>query len=180
MSTCGATAKSTGKPCQRPAGWGTEHVGRGRCKLHGGMTPVKHGRYSKVSRQRLRSLIESYEEDEDPLNVLPELAAARALFQDFVERYDEWRSALLAWHDSYSFTDNPKPRTVLDVSDAYRLLGSIAKIAQQEKKLQLDNAISRKDLLRIFSEQRRVIETEVSDQQLVDRLLKGFLSITLN
>lgn len=33
---CGAKAKSTGKPCGRTAGWGTDHVGKGRCKLHGG------------------------------------------------------------------------------------------------------------------------------------------------
>lgn len=33
---CGATAKSTGEPCQLPAGFGTDHVGTGRCKYHGG------------------------------------------------------------------------------------------------------------------------------------------------
>jgi hypothetical protein len=35
---CGARARS-GKPCRRPAGWGTEHAGYGACKLHGGSTP---------------------------------------------------------------------------------------------------------------------------------------------
>jgi len=32
---CGATAKSTGEPCQRPSGWGTDNDA-GRCKFHGG------------------------------------------------------------------------------------------------------------------------------------------------
>lgn len=36
--TCGARAR-TGKPCGRPAGWGTSHPGIGSCKLHGGSTP---------------------------------------------------------------------------------------------------------------------------------------------
>jgi hypothetical protein len=36
---CHAQKKSDGKPCERPAGWGTDHVGVGRCKLHGGATP---------------------------------------------------------------------------------------------------------------------------------------------
>lgn len=31
-------ADSEGKPCTRPAGWGTPHPGTGRCKLHGGST----------------------------------------------------------------------------------------------------------------------------------------------
>ncbi|MEF8887327.1 MAG: HGGxSTG domain-containing protein [Haloarculaceae archaeon] len=32
---CGATTRD-GDPCKRPAGWGTDHVGEGRCKQHGG------------------------------------------------------------------------------------------------------------------------------------------------
>lgn len=32
---CDATTRA-GTPCRRPAGWGTEHPGTGRCKLHGG------------------------------------------------------------------------------------------------------------------------------------------------
>lgn len=32
-------ADSGGLPCTRPAGWGTDHAGTGRCKLHGGSTP---------------------------------------------------------------------------------------------------------------------------------------------
>lgn len=32
---CGAKTRA-GTPCKRPAGWGTNHVGSGRCKLHGG------------------------------------------------------------------------------------------------------------------------------------------------
>ena len=34
--TCEAKTKGTGMPCRRPAGWGTDHPGMGRCKLHGG------------------------------------------------------------------------------------------------------------------------------------------------
>jgi hypothetical protein len=37
---CGGLAKSTGKPCRRPAGHDTGHPGIGRCKLHGGATPT--------------------------------------------------------------------------------------------------------------------------------------------
>lgn len=34
-NTCGARNRA-GNPCRQPAGWGTDHVGSGRCKLHGG------------------------------------------------------------------------------------------------------------------------------------------------
>lgn len=45
--TCGARTRA-GTPCRRPAGWGTWHPGAGRCKLHGGSTPIRHGLRSKV------------------------------------------------------------------------------------------------------------------------------------
>lgn len=36
-SICGATKRDGSEEvCGQPAGWGTDHVGRGRCKLHGG------------------------------------------------------------------------------------------------------------------------------------------------
>lgn len=38
---CGANGRA-GKPCGRPAGWGTDHVGWGACKHHSGST--KNGR----------------------------------------------------------------------------------------------------------------------------------------
>jgi hypothetical protein len=183
MQKCGAKTKS-GKPCRHPAGFRTDHVGEGRCYLHGGRTPIKSGRYSKVNRERLGGLIAEYEADPDPLNVLPELGAARALFVDFIERYDEWREALLLWHASFNTDEdgNPlpaKPRKVLDVADAYRLLSTVAKIAQAEKRLQLDGAVSRKDLLRILTEVRRVVEAELDDTDTLNRILDGWNGIQL-
>jgi hypothetical protein len=39
---CGATTRD-GEPCQRRAGWGTDHVGEGRCKQHGGNAGAPEG-----------------------------------------------------------------------------------------------------------------------------------------
>lgn len=40
---CGAKRRQgePGDVCKLPAGWGTDHVGLGRCKLHGGSTPMQ-------------------------------------------------------------------------------------------------------------------------------------------
>ena len=40
---CGRTARSTGKPCKRYAGQGTNHVGTGACNLHGAGTKTSPG-----------------------------------------------------------------------------------------------------------------------------------------
>ena len=83
---CGAQKRQSEGECTRPAGWGTDHhPGQGRCKLHGGSVPVRHGRYSGVTRERIQELIAQFEEEENPLDMTSELASCRALYQDYIE-----------------------------------------------------------------------------------------------
>lgn len=180
---CTATSRRTGARCGNAAVTGYDV-----CRMHGagsphkgrpGGRPVEHARYSRLQHERLGEMLAELEGDPDPLNIYPELAAARALFVDFVNRYDAWLTALLAWHESFNEKENPKPRQMLDLSDAVRHLEAIARIAQREKKLRLENAISRDQLLRVMTEQRRVIETEVQDPETRKRVLDGFLRIQL-
>ncbi len=121
-ATCGAKTRA-GHPCRREAGWNTDHLGQGRCRYHGGATPIKHGRYSKITRPRIQELITTHAADPDPLDTMPELAAARALFQDFIERYDENTEALLAWHRSWKGSAFPlgpeKAEALIRVLDEY-------------------------------------------------------------
>ena len=48
---CGAQRKQSDGDCRRPSGWGTNHPGWGRCKLHGGATEshVEAAQYERVS-----------------------------------------------------------------------------------------------------------------------------------
>lgn len=101
VTRCGAKTRA-GTPCKKQAGWGTDHRGQGRCRLHGGATPIKHGRYSKIQRPRLRELIDEFENDPAPLDLLPEVKLLRALLTDFIERYDEFVDSVHAWHASYT------------------------------------------------------------------------------
>lgn len=47
---CGAKKRQSGGCCMHPAGWGTGHVGIGRCKLHGGCTPTHRQSAALASR----------------------------------------------------------------------------------------------------------------------------------
>lgn len=166
--------------CRRPGGWGTDHPGAGRCKLHGGLTPVRSGRYSSLKREKLRALIEQHEADPDPLNILPELATARALLQDFIERYDAWSTALVAWHESFrKEAENGKPVQVLDIADAYRIVSEVTKIAERIERIRAQNAISRPDLHRVLSEMWRVLEMYITDPTTRQAVRDGWLNIRL-
>lgn len=65
--------------------------------------PLKSGRYAdKLRHPAIADLIKEFENDPDPMNLLSELAASRALFTDFVNRYEAFITALLAWHESWA------------------------------------------------------------------------------
>lgn len=98
---CGAEGKRGGGPCRHPAGFRTDHLGSGRCYLHGGRTPAPTGRYSLVERPRLQALIEKFEADPDPLNLLPEVQLLRALLLDYINRYDDQDQMLTRWNLSF-------------------------------------------------------------------------------
>lgn len=98
---CGAKGKQKGQPCKRPAGWGTDHPGVGKCKLHGGLSPAPTGRYSKIQRPRVKELLQQFESDPDPMNLLPEAQLLRALLTDYIERYDAQDEMLTRWNLSF-------------------------------------------------------------------------------
>lgn len=66
---CGATKKQSEGTCTRPAGWGTEHVGHGPCKLHGGNTP---SHIVKAKREMAAAAVATYgaPRDIDPVSAL--------------------------------------------------------------------------------------------------------------
>ena len=140
--------------CHRPAGWGTTHPGQGRCKLHFGNNPVTHGRYSLITRPAIRQRLDALEAaDADPLDLLDELRLLRALTIDFIERYDEYTEALLAWHASFESEDHPhKPRQILDIADAGKLIRDIGRIAETIQKLREQQTISLETFKRLMEQ----------------------------
>ncbi|HET8777967.1 MAG TPA: hypothetical protein VFN76_09940 [Candidatus Limnocylindria bacterium] len=221
------------KYCGARAGWSTDHPGVGRCRQHdgGGSKRVTHGqsrRYANIRSARLRHLIAEHAADPDPLNIEPELAAARALFQDFVERYETNTAALLAWYASWQSSGRVplppekletlravlseyeelrqgsvglsdkqeadlaiareivdrlgqpvegKPATVLDLSDAYRIVGEVTKIVERIEKIRSANAISVPDLNRLMLEMGRVVSAHVKDDAVANRIQEQWLAI---
>jgi hypothetical protein len=53
---CGARKRQGEGTCHRPAGWGTDHPGVGRCKLHGGTTPSHRAAAERTRREQAASV----------------------------------------------------------------------------------------------------------------------------
>lgn len=82
---CGAKARNGGE-CMQLAGAQTDHPKMGRCKFHGGKTPVKHGLYSNLPRTLLTDRIEALKRDPEALTVDSEMAIVRALLELQIEQ----------------------------------------------------------------------------------------------
>jgi hypothetical protein len=70
---CGGKRKH-GEPgtCRRPAGWGTDHVGIGRCKLHGGCTVTHVEAVATQNAIRVARLFGVHRDDIHPVDGLVE------------------------------------------------------------------------------------------------------------
>lgn len=175
---CRAWSSSQQKYCKLRAGHDTDHPGVGRCKFHGGATPVKHGYYSKIKRYRSLggSLGEAYKryienEDDDPLDVSPELALTRALIEDWVSNYEEFKEALFTWRDAYAEDRNvPPPRlNIPSITASYKMIGELSKMVDREKKRREANAISLKELFRLMAAMGNAVKSALDDDSLSDK-----------
>ena len=83
---CGAKKHGgDGGPCTRPAGWGTDHAGTGRCKLHGGATRNhKLNAAQQQARQAFGRLTDVSTPVHDPLSELAKLAGDVIAWKDFL------------------------------------------------------------------------------------------------
>lgn len=98
---CGAKTRN-GTPCKSRA------MANGRCRMHGGTQPVgaaspnfKTGRYSKYLKDSLKNKLDDAQTG-DPLDLLPELEVQRALFSEYIGRFQEGM-ALSAYDIDYLF-----------------------------------------------------------------------------
>lgn len=69
------------------AGKKTDHVGKGRCYLHGGATPVVHGKNSKVVRETILERVSAMEQDPKLLSLDRQLAALHIVFDLQLKRF---------------------------------------------------------------------------------------------
>lgn len=152
---CGAKKKQGAGHCSRAAGYNTDHPGEGRCHLHGGATPIKHGRYSKVKRKDLRELMRELADDPDPLDLTEDLLMMRALLRTLVDK----KSASSA--------------------EAARVLAEVTKVAERMERIRNGSAISLANLNRVMHEMGRAVDALVDDPATRERIRDAWLQIRI-
>lgn len=177
---CGAKNRKGGT-CKRPAGWGTDHVGEGKCKLHGGATPIKHGLYSKyitrmISPKNL-SIIDELS-DETELNELKaEIIRLRVILIELSERQIELRKTLAAGKvTGESGEDVQELIANMSADDYYpmilKVIQRIADTVEKRNRIKygqkLNISFSEDQLRRFLAKVRDVIRDELSGAKIKD------------
>ena len=150
---CGAKTKSGGT-CQNVAGYKTDHVGEGRCYLHGGRMPIKHGRYSQV-KGRLGDKIAEHSNNPNPLDLLPELATLRALFEKWI-------------------TERGEEGNAETVAGAEKLIDGMRKTVDTIHKMQTRELLTSREMEMGLMEITRIIAEEVKEPETIARIAKRF------
>ena len=77
--------KRLGVHCRRDAGWGTDHMGRGRCKDHD-MLPATVTSQLPVVSERILALADRFKKDQDPFDLREEIGMTRAAIVVLLEQ----------------------------------------------------------------------------------------------
>jgi len=101
----------------------------------------------------------------DVLNLVPEAQLLRALTVDFIDRYEDFLEKLDAWYaDKDSKT---KPRRIMDIADASRLIDSIGKMVERIHKMRQEGAISLETFRRVTEQMGIIVAKHVADGKLL-------------
>jgi hypothetical protein len=145
---CGAHKKKGGT-CGRPAGWGTDHVGVGRCKLHGGCTPTqrKHAHLKLAERGAAVELAEAgYEPVTDPVATLADVAGqARALLAIFASKVDALGDGIR--YESEKGVEQLRAEMAIYermLDRTAKFAGKLAELGFEERRLEMDEQDGRR------------------------------------
>jgi hypothetical protein len=179
---CNAQLRSQGykdKTCRNPSGKWTDHPGQGRCYLHGGRSVKKHGRYSMIQHEGLQEKLGQLEAiEQDVMDLAPEVQLLRALVMDYVERYQAFSEALIAWHADQSGKTS-KPRKVMDITDAGNLIEKISRTVHRIHQIHSTGSITLDTFKRVIESMGMIVASYVQEKQALDSIEQEWSSLAL-
>lgn len=156
------------KYCRARSGAGTDHPGVGRCRNHGGKTPIIHGRYSEVPRGALAEIHDQLEleSDEEKMNILPEATMLRALASNFVEQFEDFMHGVMRFNElerEEAIEEKRKPMYISppSIQDVSTAITRAAEIVDKVHKQRSANAVSLKEFLRVMGLMSDIVVTNV-------------------
>ena len=176
LPRCGAQLrKRPGRFCQQRAGYKTPHVGEGKCYLHGGLTPIRTGRYSGITHTRLHHLMETLDQqDHNVLDLEPEAKLMRAMVIDYINRYDSFIEELHSWAVATQKARGkgaPPPKLeLLSLHDARDLVEGVSRIVEKIHKITSSGSLTLETFRRVMEQLGITVATHVADPEILRKI----------
>jgi len=186
LPRCGAQLrKRPGRYCQQRAGYKTPHLGDGRCYLHGGLTPIKTGRYSTITHSRLSHLIEKMDQSgESVLDLEPEAKLMRAMVVDYINRYDNFVDELHKWaaaRQKAAGKGAPPPKLeILSLHDARDLVEGVSRIVEKIHKITRESALTLETFRRVMEQMGLVVAAHVRDPKILQAIERDWSTVIVD
>lgn len=114
----------------------------------------------------------------DAMDLEPEANLLRAMTIDYINRYEEFTEALMAW---YADPDtHVKPRRIMDITDAAKLVESISRVVQRLHSIQSEGAISMETFKRVSENMGLIVARHVKDPLVLNRIEHEWMHLTMD
>lgn len=85
-SICGARTKNfEGRPCRHLPGYMTPHAGEGRCRWHGGLKPIKTGKFSLLKHYDLNAKVNAFLDSSEMMDIRSAIGTIWATIDTLLE-----------------------------------------------------------------------------------------------
>lgn len=140
---------------------------------------MKSGRYSTIDHEGFREKLGKLESiEQDVMDLIPEVQLLRTLVIDYVERYETFAEALIAWHADSSKTS--KPRKVLDITDAGNLIEKISRTVQRIHQIHSSGSITLDTFKRVVESMGMVVAKHVGEKSTLDAIEQEWSNLALD
>jgi len=192
--------KRDGTQCKNLAGKGTDHLGQGCCKWHGGAgRPKIHGRRSKFVYPTVKEKVEEFLEDEELASTDYEIARLKAMQHEIDEQIEEFKPLTEAELSKVNAIDKDLGKKIRHMNDMCGKYNAFSK--QIESILATDKLVNKRverieksqyaitlEELPVFIEQlykvtgeilNEYIPNEILNAQAKNELAAGFASLKI-
>lgn len=164
--------------CRLPSGRNTEHPGSGYCKMHDGKSaydPIHRyrGIKNKSVRAQLRELAHI---ERNVFDLVPEIMLMRGLLVDYVERFYEFREALLAWYKE----NKQKPRMAVDIIEASHMIEGVSRIIERHHRIERSGSIDLATFNRAVEAMGIIVAKHVRDGKILDAIENEWSMVSLD
>lgn len=152
--------------CKNKAGYGTDHLGGGRCKFHGGSSngkPITTGLYSKKMKTNLQQEFEKLVTDPNVVELRSELSFTKTLVSHFI---DSVRNSLDDPNAGFWIDTTDKGNRVVsaEAKALMQLLDTLSKIFQKvvDAEAKAQEHLDIKDIYNIITQIRNIMDETCS------------------